>query len=180
MTTKYYAGIGSRDLTPEQLETCERLGFWFARCGWTLHTGNAPGADQAFAQGANQVNPALVHLHLPWPGFERQAVVNGNVVRSLEDLEPARLAWYTALAKKHHGAWHKLTQGGEKLMIRNGLIMLPCGCHPVDLCLALPSAKRWGGGTGQGMRLGEKLKIRVVNLRELDRQQLAALCDEVE
>ena len=176
---RYYAGIGSRDLTPEQLEICRKLGQWFAAAGWVLNSGNAKGADQAFALGANRVDPSLVHLHLPWPSYERQAVVKGNVVRCVEDLATHELEWYTKHAEKHHPAWGRLSQGAQKLMTRNGMILLPCGCHPVDLVLAWPSNRKGGGGTGQGMRIAEEQGVRLINLNNTTQASLAALCDEV-
>jgi hypothetical protein len=174
-----YAGIGSRDLTPEQLEICRKLGQWFAAAGWVLHSGNAPGADQAFARGANRVDPSLVYLHLPWPKFESHALVDGNVTRCVEDLNEGDLAWYTAYAEKHHPAWGRLSQGAKKLMTRNGMIMLPFGFQHVDLCLAWPSNRKGGGGTGQGMRIAEEQGVRLINLNNMTQAALAALCDEV-
>ncbi len=153
--TKAIACIGSRSLKTSEILECEEIGRAIAERGWELHTGNAQGADQAFARGANEVNPKLVHLHLPWFKYERDAIVSGNVVRTVEDLEAHELDFYTQLAEKYHPAWERLSQGVRKLMIRNGMIILPCGCHSVDVTIALPSSKPGGGGTGQGMRMTE-------------------------
>jgi hypothetical protein len=94
-------------------------------------------------------------------------------------MDPISLRFYTAQAEKHHPAWGRLSQGAEKLMIRNGMILIPCGCHSVDLCLAWPSNRRGGGGTGQGMRIAEEQGVRLINLNNTTQAALAALCDEV-
>ncbi len=177
--TIHVACIGSRDLNDEQTAICEKLGRWVVQCGHTLHTGNAPGADQAFARGANQLCPDLVHLHLPWYKFERQAIRDDNVVRSVDDLPECELQWYTAHAERYHPAWRRLSHGAKKLMTRNSMIMLPCGCHEVDMCLALPSNKRGGGGTGQGMRIAQLQNIRLVDLKGYEQPQLFELCQEI-
>ena len=183
-----YAGIGSRDLTPEQIEVCEKLGSWFAQCGHTLHTGNALGADQAFARGANQVNPELVHLWLPWGSYESGAVQPGNVRHVLGEYSPDMLAALEVEVREFHPAWHRLKQGGRKLMMRNGLIISPASKpskkqvamrKPVDLVIAFPNPnKPGGGGTGHGLRLAsKKYGIPIVDLTKENRGALESLCD---
>ncbi len=66
-----YAGIGSRQTPPQLLELMTRAATALASQGWTLRTGMAPGADQAFYRGAREHGP--VELYLPWPGFETDA-----------------------------------------------------------------------------------------------------------
>lgn len=167
--TKMIACIGSRGLKPSEILECEEIGRAIAERGWELHTGNAQGADQAFARGANEADPKLVHLHLPWFKYERDAIVPGNVVVSVEDLEPEELAFYTECARRNHPAWHHLSQGVRKLMIRNGMIIDPKDCAlPVDVTIAWPSDKRGGGGTGQGMRMSDEQKIRLIDLTQTD------------
>jgi len=183
------ACIGSRDLTTAQLGICEKLGFWVVQCGHILDTGNAPGADQAFARGANQVRPDLVHLHLPWYNFERQAIHDDNVVHLLNDLDELHFKLYESVAIQHHPAWGRLSQGARKLMLRNSSIMFPTvvpegsGIEgvPVDMCLALPSDKPGGGGTGQGMRIAQDTTTRLFNLRETfaGDHRLFQLCEEI-
>ncbi len=175
------ACIGSRDLTTAQLGLCEKLGEWVVRCGHILDTGNAPGADQAFARGANQVRPDLVRLHLPWYNFERQAIHDDNAVYTVDALSEEQLLLHTQNAEKFHPAWGRLSQGARKLMVRNGMIMMPLPlCFHVDMCLALPSNKQGRGGTGQGMRIAEHFGVKLVDLRErYDHHQLFLLCEEI-
>jgi hypothetical protein len=177
-----YAGIGSRDLTPAQREVCVKLGYFLATQGWILHTGNAQGADQAFAEGANLVDPKAVRLFLPWRSYEAAAVRDGNQVFSLEQYSPQQIDVLNEEAAQYHPAWDRLKQGGQKLMMRNGLIIAPTAHlvrHPVAVVLAFPSQKPGGGGTGQGMRLAESYGLPVVDLNTLDQEGLSDLCEQM-
>jgi hypothetical protein len=146
-----------------------------------LRTGNALGTDNAFAQGANQIDQELVHLFLPWKSYNRGQVMPRNKTWCVD----ADSTYGTSLMRKAeelHPAWGRLGQGGQKLMARNGGIIqgdtpsAPC----VDLVLALPSlGKPGGGGTGQGIRWAESLDIEVVDLNTLDNGGLRALCERV-
>ena len=166
--TKAIACIGSRGLKVSEVLACESIGRAIAERGWELHTGNAQGADQAFARGANQVNPELVHLHLPWFKYERQVIVPGNVVRTVEDLNNDDLNVYADFARRNHPAWSHLSQGVRKLMVRNGMIVMPRIDEPVNVTIAWPSDKTGGGGTGQGMRMSHEKKITLIDLQHTD------------
>jgi hypothetical protein len=170
------ACIGTREPSPEWVGRCETLGGYLVRLGWVVSTGNAPGVDQAFARGANQYHPERVQLSLPWPKFESQAIHPQNQVRSVQDLESGELIVYEALAHKYHPRYQYLTQGAKKLMIRNSMIMMG---PLVDVCLALPSEKKGGGGTGQGMRIAAGHNVEVVDLRSFDQSQLFQLCERL-
>ncbi len=169
-----YAGIGSRDLSPKQIEVCEKLGSWFAKQGHVLHTGNAKGADQAFARGANRVSPCMVHLYLPWDSYERDAIEPGNMILSLDSYSRVSIEDMEALAARHHPAWNRLKQGGRKLMVRNGLII-----DNTSMVLAFPSSKIGGGGTGHGMRIARARGIELIDLNGKTDVQLRALCEGV-
>jgi len=185
---KRIACIGSRQLSDEQIIICQKIGSWVVQQGHGLHSGNALGADQAYARGGNQVNPNSVHLHLPWKDFEKGAIHPQNCVMSLDDYDRNVQGYYMELAEKHHPAWHRLGQGAQKLMARNSAIMLPSYhygkdsepiLHPVDLVIALPGNRPGGGGTGQGMRMGESLGIQVINIAHADKEMLFNLCEQI-
>lgn len=183
------ACIGSRELAGEWLNVCEKLGAWIVRVGHELHSGNAQGADQAFARGGNKVDPTKVHLHLPWLSYERDAIVLGNHVDVLASMDDKEQQTYKNYAKAHHPAWFRLSNGGMLLHARNGRILFPNGYpgKPVDLVLAWPSRKLGGGGTGHGMRVAQAEGIPLVNLNELridtepgaPQPDLHALCEQI-
>lgn len=166
------ACIGSRALNEGDLHTCFQLGEFIANQGGEIHSGNAEGADQAFANGANTVDPERVHLHLPWASFNHSAVVAGNVAHL-----PVEGSGFEMTAAKYHPRWKYLKQGARKLHIRNvSIVVWPC---VKDLVLAFPSQKAGGGGTGQGIRIATGLGIEVIDLNGLTREDLSNLCERL-
>jgi hypothetical protein len=176
--TKKVACIGSRGLKVSEVLACESIGRAIAERGWELHTGNAKGADQAFARGGNEVNSKSVHLHLPWFKYERDAIVSGNVVRTVEDVPAEELEWYTEFARGNHPAWSHLSQGVRKLMIRNGMIIAPRLGQPVTCTVAWPSDKMGGGGTGQGMRMSVEVKATLIDLTQTNPEWVVKMIQE--
>jgi hypothetical protein len=173
----HYACIGSRALTPEQLAICFTLGQWIVKRGHFVDSGNADGADGAFAAGGNTVDPTHVWLHLPWPKFNAHQITPGNRFRVLEQIPPADQQWMHELAAKYHPNYTYLRQGAKKLHARNGMITYSVQPRePVFSVLAWPSDKPGGGGTGQGIRIAEGEGIPLVRLDLCSREDLRALC----
>jgi hypothetical protein len=161
---KRIACIGSRTLTGYQLNICEKIGTWLALQGYTISTGNAEGADQAFAAGANRVDPTRVHLCLPWLSYEAEKIVTGNNIAY-----PPYPDWMWKEAQKHHPVWNRLSKGAKLLQVRN-----ICIVHGVAQVVAWPSSKIGGGGTGQGMRYARAISIPVIDLsKEEDLERVA-------
>lgn len=61
-----YTGVGSRETPEPALALIERVAKKLAADRWTLRSGHAPGADQAFERGAAH----RAEIYLPWPDFE--------------------------------------------------------------------------------------------------------------
>ena len=176
------AGIGSRDLSHEWLSDCHKLGEWIVKCGHQVISGNATGADFAFASGGNAVDPSKVHLMLPWGSFNQGQIAPMNVITSEADLDQTERGFYLGLARKYHPRFDYLSQGAAKLHLRNGMILFPpAGNHPrpLDLVLAWPSMKVGGGGTGQGMRIARGEGIECIDLSRYGRKELSALCQTI-
>jgi hypothetical protein len=147
--------IGFRHLPEEQLRICRAIGARLIERGHNLISGNAPGADQAFAMGANRIDPTRVWLKLPWPKFEQAAILTGNhveVVRPTEELE--------ALVRSHC-YYDGKSQGSKKLLLRDGLIT-----QSVDRLIAFPSPA--GSGTQFTMKLAAALRVPVIDLSNTD------------
>lgn len=162
------ACIGSRDMDTKQVSWCRQIGALIATNGFELHSGNALGADQSFAAGANQEHPELVHLHLPWASYEVGAVQARNHV----SVYPfGNMKFYMDIAEEAHPRWDLLKQAVRKLHTRNSSILVPNQVD-VDICIAWPSAKRGGGGTGQGMRIATSRGIKLINLRDTEPSQV--------
>lgn len=163
-----------------------KIGRYLAEKGWILHTGAAPGADQAFARGALE-GDGMVILHLPWPSYEEDwfGKIPSQFSRkiSVDVLELDRRAGaydrdaYDSVYE-FHPAPERLRQGALKLHARNYRIIRPKGRPgPVSFTVAIPSPG--GGGTAQGIRLAESMKVPVVRLDQLSGKAAKKLIDEI-
>src|SRR3954447_95843 len=103
-----YAGIGSRRTPRRVLELMERIARVLAFDGYTLRSGHAEGADQAFERGA----AGQAEIFLPWRTFNGKVPVQGRI--ALPSLEAQLLAQGT------HPAWGRLSMGAKLLHARNG------------------------------------------------------------
>lgn len=148
------ACIGSRSLSRKELGFCESIGQRLVELGFFVGTGNAAGADQAYARGGNALNPSQVVLYLPWDGYESDAIVPGNRIR-----RPPYDNWMKKAARELHPVWNVLGRGGRALHTRN--IAIVDGAHA---CIAWPSKKTGGGGTGLGMRYAEACDLPLLDL----------------
>lgn len=158
--TLIYAGIGSRNTPPAYLEYMAELAYVLARQGWTLRTGGAPGADDAFEQGHRR-HGFGVELFLPSLRF------NGHhAARLYGPTEDAYL-----IAERYHPAWDQLDSVGRNLHARNSHIILGTELDdPVTMVVcwtpdgSLDGSTSTSGGTGQGLRIAADYGIPVFNL----------------
>jgi len=173
ITPKHVACVGSRAITASEENLLQCIGEQLVRSGWTVHSGGAQGADQAFAKGAARALAARASgglvIHLPWVSYER-AAANSAVALSAGRAELDTVPFTAderALALSEHPAPDRLTAGGVTLMTRNVRIIFPAGlaAPPVQLVVALPSNKPGGGGTGHALRLATRFQIAIHDLR---------------
>jgi len=159
--SKVYAGIGSRKLTQDEWRFCWRIGRWLATQGWTLRTGAAFGADQAFAEGALNVGGSVV-LCLPSPSYEFKWVEPARGMGATRELLQYWHEDAFASVEKYHPKPERLKDLSRKLHARNYLIVAPA-----KFVIAWPKSNRYGlGGTGQGIRIAAGLKIHTIRLDE--------------
>lgn len=148
------ACIGSRSITEDQKHLFIQIGKFIVSGGGFISSGNAQGSDQAFAFGGNIINPENVIIYLPWNTYEKDHLHPKNKIC----YEPKK-EWFD-LTSPFHGGWLKLSQGVKRLMARNYGIV-----HRADKVIALLNHnKQGGGGTGQGVRIAESLKIPILDL----------------
>ena len=150
---KYYAGIGSRQTPIEILNIMTKLAVVLESEGWTLRSGGADGADNAFAKEVKNIE-----LFLPWKGFNgHTSDLNGHTQKAYE------------IAKKAHPAWHRCSQGAQKLHSRNvhqvfGWDINPKTYSKYIICWT-PNAKMVGG-TATAMKLAKNAGIKIFNLAD--------------
>ena len=160
---KAYAGIGSRKTPAHILDEMRGVGFCLGVLGWTLRSGGARGADEAFEQGCDEV-------------------------RGLKEIFYARdaNAPAIAIAKRVHPMWYKLGAYAQKLHARNCFQILGANLNSPSsfvLCWTPDGANgvsvatsRDSGGTGQAIRVAAAHLIPVINMYQKNwRDELAAV-----
>lgn len=153
------ACIGSRETPAVVLDWMVETGAALMRAGYDIRSGNAQGADQAWARGGNSVDPTRVTLCLPWEGFEEKAIVPGNIVRVFRLAESDH---YVRDVRDTHPNFAALSSGAVLLHARNAMIV--DGAHLV--LGALNPDKTGGGGTGGAFRLAHRYKAAALNVAD--------------
>ncbi len=169
------ACIGAREWLADSPEgkMLVEMGRFLATRGHSIHSGNAVGADQAFAIGANSVNPEQVWLYLPWAGYEAGAIrpQNQTFRLSTNPTEAKATAlkareYYNQYRHNNPAAWESLSYGVQCLMRRNVEII-----SSANRMVAAPRCLPDGtptGGTAFGIFLAEKIFQIPVSLVRLD------------
>lgn len=169
-----YTGIGSRE-TPEKVQQfMAEIGQALGAAGWTLRSGFADGADNAFARGAELSNDGqggVMELYLPWPGFNKAPM---DDPRFIWDYDMQTYNSAAALAAAFHPYWSDCSQGAKRLHIRNGFQVLGADLRtPTNCVICWTKDGKATGGTGQALRIAKNFGIPIFNLKnEADIDQL--------
>lgn len=156
--SKFYAGIGSRSTPADVLKVMFALAGALSEKGWTLRSGHAAGADQAFEYGSN----GKAEIYLPWPTFNDDRV---SPPSALVIEHPTSRA--LELAREYHPAWHKCSSGARQMHARNMHQVMGLNLNnPVKFVLCWTPDGLASGGTGQAIRLAESQGIEVFNLHD--------------
>jgi hypothetical protein len=166
---KAYAGIGSRSTPLDVIELMELVAEALAWQGWTLRSGHAPGADQAFESGAG----GSAEIYLPWPTFEHS---RGIEARTIID-RPSPDAY--EVAAEHHPQWQYLKRGAKALHARNSHQVLGADLRtPVKFILCWTKLAKGEGGTGQAIRIAKANDIPVYDMALTSvRERVVAIID---
>lgn len=166
--TLTYAGVGSRRTPTDVCELMTRTAAALKRQGWTLRSGHAPRADQAFEAGAGDD----AEVYLPWASFEADVSLGGAKVLS----GPTTAA--VDMAQRYHPYWYGLGWASRLLHARNMHQVLGKDLDaPAAFVLcwtsdgSLDGAGRGSGGTGQALRVAVAEDVHVFNLKlDVDRE----------
>jgi len=155
MTTvmKFYAGIGSRRVPPDIVVEMAWIAQELRGRGYTLRSGGAVGADQAFEAGADEDKEIFLARPKPCPDAFK-------------------------IAESIHPAWHRCSSFAKALHARNVYQVLGRGLDKlVDFVVcwtpdgAEETTSQKTGGTGQAIRLANRLDIPVFNLKNQDARE---------
>lgn len=160
---RIYTGVGSRETPGAILDVMQAAAYKLAAGGWTLRSGAAEGADQAFEAGCDRAN-GKKEIFIAWDGFCGRRQGHNGVVRLRECDEVGAYA----LAAQVHPAWDKLKRGGQGLHARNCYQVLGANLSaPSKFLMAYATLDKHGepkGGTRTAIKLAEKWGVQVINL----------------
>lgn len=147
---KSYAGIGSRETPRDVLDAFVVIGSYLAKHGYTLRSGGAQGADEAFERGCDQQNGAK-EIFLPWSSF--RSSTSSLVVSAPEAF---------SIAAKHHPRWDSLSDAAQKLLARNTHQILGWTFDsPSNFVVCWTKGGLGAGGTGQAIRVANAYGVPV-------------------
>lgn len=160
-----YAGVGSRKTpVPVQMHMA-LIAKGLHEKGWTLRSGAAGGADEAFWSGVRMQRETRAEIYLPWRGFNGF----GEIYPGSGLTRPTEEAY--AIAEQHHPAWRGLGPAAKSLLARNTHQVLGADCKtPAKFLVcwtrdgATVQTTRASGGTGQAIRVAVAHHIPVYNL----------------
>ena len=150
---KIYAGIGSRKTPEHILKRMENIGAWLASLGYTLRSGGAQGADQAFEKGCDIFDG------------EKDILLAGDAIKSSSDWAYSEARKYIPDNRPPFDSWKPYTRG---LIVRNMMQILGRnGNEPADFVICwTPASLVDGGGTGYAIRCAVAHGIPVYNLKD--------------
>lgn len=152
----YYAGIGSRKTPDDILDLMTGIAGKLSLQDYTLRSGHADGADQAFELGAF----GKAEIYLPWQGFNKDREILGEAILPQ--------AWATPIAEKAHPRWKYLSRSAKLLHARNvhQIFGKEIFSEKSVFVVCWTKNAKGEGGTGQAIRLCKDLAIPVFDLAD--------------
>lgn len=161
----YYAGIGSRDTPQPIMQLFRDAGSLLGKSIWSLRSGGAPGADDAFEEGCDFVG-GYKEIFLPFEGFFNRSASESeaHLERFVYNLVSAEAM---EMAKKFHPNWSAVEAKGEgswHIMARNSYQVLGLSLDkPSSFILCWTKGGREEGGTAQAIRIAKAHGIPIFN-----------------
>lgn len=162
--------IGSRETPADVLAIQFRLGKTLCDLGWHGRSGEAPGPDVTYHNGArSSARYAEVGFTaiIPWDGFDKNYHDPSRNIHDLRHTNASKRAWWLGIGAR--GSDARLGKGGVLLHSRNSMqifgLDLNCPVRFVS-CWAKPVGKKGHvkGGTGTAVALAIHFGIEVINL----------------
>ena len=164
--SKYYTGIGSRDVTETEFSIMSQLAQHFATAGWTLRSGGAGGADSAFEKGC-ALAEGYAEIFIPWKGFGTK-VENPNCRRYVPDERSFGKAAHYLVENGIIPWFSNMTQGAQKLHSRNYYQVLGVDNIKSNVMVYCAEDDKHGipkGGTRTAILLARSFGVSTYNIR---------------
>lgn len=159
-SSRYYAGIGSRETPETVLDLMTKVSTKLENEGWVLRSGGADGADSAFEMGVS--SPENKQIFIPSTYF------NGRSNRHPGCYYACDFPAYPEAREsvsKFHPAPERLSEYAYKLMARNAMQVLgPDLATHSRFVVAWTKGGKVSGGTGQALRIANHYHIPIFNL----------------
>ena len=178
---KFYTGVGSRETPIEIQKVMVNVAEKLASAGWTLRSGAAVGADQAFELGWFQwfcsqtpwppAGKVQAEIYIPWEGYEkhdRDGCFGANIdpAKDNPSLYRQALVW----AEQTHPNWAACKRGARAMHARNVYQVMGQDLDtPSKMLIAWTRLTRAGepmGGTATAIRLAQSKGIQTFNLNK--------------
>jgi hypothetical protein len=164
----FYAGIGSRETPTPILKKMRELAAYLEQLGFVLRSGNAVGADTAFAEGTSHSG----QVWLPWADFnlDTQKKLNWIDYRVISDDD---VDAYSSITKFHRKPQNR-SDMFYKLMARNYRQIVGLNESNSQFVICWTRDGKDSGGTGQALRIASFLDIPIYNLYTLSTEKIKA------
>ena len=160
-----YAGVGSRQTPVDVCDLMRGIASTLAQRHWMLRSGHAEGADIAFEEGCMSVT-GTKEIYIPWNGFHkaRHGYNDAYAVHCLKNHLQA-----LDMAAQTHPNWKACGDSVQMLHTRNVYQIMGMDLKTqVSMVICWTKDGNATGGTGQAVRLAERLSIPVFNLFQDD------------
>lgn len=174
-----YAGIGSRSTPKDILDQMVELAICFSRCGLTLRSGGASGADSAFEDGCDRAK-GKKEIFLPFEYFNQNKSVLCKPPQAAFDMAAEYHPTKSAFSKMKYTfqAFHARNMQqvfGENLDCPVRFVV----CWTPDGCESDETRTKDTGGTGQAISAASRNKIPVFNLANAGRyEEVKQYCED--
>lgn len=166
MSEKYFTGIGSRNTPPEICKAMTEIASILEDKGYTLRSGNATGADIAFARGVKE----KAEIWLPWKGFN-QDFIDEHPNHTYRIISTHDGDAFRSVAQFHPDP-KRLTEKGFLLMMRNHRQLFGENDVKSKFIICWTKDGRAAGGTGQNLRAGDYHDILILNMFNLSKEDV--------
>lgn len=147
-----YTGVGSRETPKNILKRFKEIGQFLSYNDFTLRSGHAKGADQAFELGCD-IFYGDKEIYLPWYKFEGS---NSNLFNINDNAYQ--------MIQKYHPNYNKLNIGAKKLLARDCYQILGFNLNsPSSFVVCYTENGKTIGGTAIVIKIANDYNIPIFN-----------------